>query len=103
MCLVSHPHSQWQPARLSYSVMVLPFCFATKQSQVLHVSQAAKRSRDRESEDDDSEEEDRPKKHSRAAALASSKAQPVALMTSKRVKLLCILFLPRFSKTSPPM
>ncbi|DBB06189.1 TPA: hypothetical protein ACH3X3_009738 [Trebouxia sp. C0006] len=47
---------------------------------------AAKRSRDRESEDDDSEEEDRPKKHSRAAALASSKAQPVALMTSKRVK-----------------
>ncbi|KAL0031312.1 hypothetical protein WJX79_002596 [Trebouxia sp. C0005] len=47
---------------------------------------AAKRSRDTESEDDDSEEEERPKKHSRAAALASSKAQPAALMTSQRVK-----------------
>ncbi|DBA82190.1 hypothetical protein WJX77_010418 [Trebouxia sp. C0004] len=47
---------------------------------------AAKRSRDSESEDDASQEEERPKKHSRAAALASSKAQPAALMTSKRVK-----------------
>lgn len=47
---------------------------------------AAKRPRDSESEDDAREEEERPKKHSRAAALASSKAQPAALMTSKRVK-----------------
>jgi len=88
MCFMSHPHSQWHPARLSNSVMVLPCCFATKRSQVLHVLQAAKRARDSDSEDDASEEEEQPKKHSRAAALASSKAQPAALMTSKRVKML---------------
>lgn len=50
--------------------------------------QAAKRSRDSESEEEESEEDERPKKHNRAAALASSKAQPAALMTSKRVGLL---------------
>lgn len=64
------------------------FTLLTKRSQFLLVSQAAKRPRDSESEDDASEEEERPKKHSRAAALASSKAQPAALMTSKRVKVL---------------
>ncbi len=74
-----------QPARLSDSVLMLPFCFATKRSQFLLVLQAAKRARDSDYEDGASEEEERPKKHSRAAALASSKAQPAALMTSKRV------------------
>ena len=40
-----------------------------------------------ESDDDDKEDDDeQPKKGSRAEAIANSKAERVALMTSKRVK-----------------
>ena len=54
---------------------------------MLHL-QAPKRQKsiDAESDDDGDEDDDQPKKGSRAEAIANSKAERVALMTSKRVR-----------------
>ena len=62
---------------------------------IMHALQASKPAResptpDKDEDDIDGDKEDQPKKHNRAAALAASKAQPVALVTSKRASLATI-------------